>query len=343
MARKANTTRPTLAMIAKECGVSNATVSRVLRGDHAHGFSVRPEVRDRIMQTVAKLNYRPDLTARSLRAQQTHVIAVLGLNHQWKSSSDVNSAAIGAAVDVLHELGYSVCTSFPKPTADGSSEGQLPPWRVDGYLLVGIQTQKSLVEVEASGIPYVGINTRVGAKGYACQVDDALGIKKVLDYLQEMGHQRIAYRNGSADRARPDSHAVQDRHAAFVNEITSRQLPLLDHHESMVMDDKEFLNHTLAAKATAILSYDLTESIRLMQAAYQMSVNIPGDISLVGFNDEYPAALLTPPLTVMGVPARSMGRQAAVMLVDLLQGRKVDERIRVFEEQLITRQSVARV
>ena len=50
-------------MIAKECGVSNATVSRVLRGDHAHGFSVRPEVRDRIMQTVAKLNYRPDLTA----------------------------------------------------------------------------------------------------------------------------------------------------------------------------------------------------------------------------------------------------------------------------------------
>lgn len=330
-------------MIAKVCGVSNATVSRVLRGDHTNGFSVRPQVRERIMQTVAQLNYRPDLTARSLRAQQTHVIAVLGLNHQWKSVSDVNSAAIGAAVDVLHELGYSVCTSFPKPASDGTSAGQLPPWRVDGYLLVGIQTKNSLIEVEASGIPYVGINTRIGQRGYACQVDDDLGIQKVLNYLQEMGHERIAYRNGSADRARPDSHAVQDRHGAFVREIRSRKLVLLEHHESMVMDDTEFLHNTLAQNATAILAYDLTESIRLMQAAFQLKIQIPGDISLVGFNDEYPAALLTPPLTVMGVPARSMGREAAVMLVDLLQGRKVAQKIRNFEEQLITRQSVSRI
>ena len=80
-----------------------------------------------------------------------------------------------------------------------------------------------------------------------------------------------------------------------------------------------------------------------MQAAYQLDIQIPKDISMVGFNDEYPAAMLTPPLTVMGVPARSMGRQAAVMLVDLLQGREVSERIHMFDEQLITRQSVARV
>lgn len=335
--------RPTLAMIAKACGVSNATVSRVLRGDHANGFSVRPEVRDRIMQAVAQMNYRPDMTARSLRAQQTHVIAVLGLNHQWKSVSDVNSAAIGAAVDVLHELGYSVCTSFPKPPQDGSTGGILPPWRVDGYLLVGIQTKDSLMEIEASGIPYVGINTRVGQTGYACQVDDDLGIQKVLDYLQEMGHQRIAYRNGSADRARPDSHAVQDRHAAFVREMRSRNLPLLEHHQTMVMDDRDFLTQTCVQQASVILAYDLTEAIRMMQAAYQMQLQIPRDMSLICFNDEYPAALLTPPLTVMGVPARSMGRQAAVMLVDLLQGRHVAQRIQMFEEQLITRQSVRRV
>jgi DNA-binding LacI/PurR family transcriptional regulator len=327
-------------MIAKACGVSNATVSRVLRGDNANGFSVRPQVRQRIMQTVAELNYRPDMTARSLRAQQTHVIAVLGLNHQWKSVSDVNSAAIGAAVNVLHELGYSVCTSFPKPDQPG---GQLPPWRVDGYLLVGVQTKDSLMEVEASGIPYVGINTRVGQSGYACQVDDDLGIQKVLDYLQEMGHTRIAYRNGSADRARPDSHAILDRHAAFARETKTRRLPLLVGHDSMVLDDNDFLQQALDQQATVVLAYDLTEALRIRQAAFQMDVAIPDQMSLICFNDEYPAALLTPPMTVMGVPARSMGRQAAVMLVDLLQGNTPAQRISIFEEQLITRQSVRRV
>jgi DNA-binding LacI/PurR family transcriptional regulator len=327
-------------MIAKECGVSNATVSRVLRGDHAHGFSVRPEVRDRILKTVQLLNYRPNLTAQSLRAQQTHLVAVLGLTPPVQSSSDVNSAALGAAANVLHELGYSVCTSFPKPNRP---DGQLPTWCVDGYLLVGVQDDQSLSEIEASGIPYVGINTRVGPTGYACQVDDTKGVQIAMDYLQSMGHRRIAYRNGSAERSRPDSHAIMDRHSAFVDEVKTRSLPLLDHHDTMIMPDHEFIAQCVKQQATCILAYDLAEAIRLMQAAYQANVKIPQQLSMICFNDEYPAALLTPPLTVMGVPARSMGRQAAVMLVDLLQGTEVSPRIRIFEEQLITRQSVVRV
>ena len=81
MAKYTQTNRATLATIAKACDVSNATVSRVLRGDNTNGFSVRSEVRERIMQTVVQMNYRPDLAAQSLRSQQTHIVAVLGLNH----------------------------------------------------------------------------------------------------------------------------------------------------------------------------------------------------------------------------------------------------------------------
>lgn len=337
MTKTIKSPRPTLAMIAKVCGVSNATVSRVLSGDNRNGFSVRDEVRQKIMDAVTQMNYRPDLTARSLRAQETHLIAVLGLSHQWRSKSDVNNVGISAAVDVLHDLGYSVCTSFPKPN---QINGQLPPWRVDGYLLVGIQTPESLAEIEASNIPYVGINTRVGKNGYACQVNDALGIEKAVDFLVSNGHQQIAYRNGSADRSRPDSHAIMDRHTAFLQQIKEHQFNLLENHDSMVMSDVDFLKQAVEQKATAILAYDLTEAIRILQAAHQLHIRIPDDLSLICFNDEFPAALLAPPLTVMGVPARSMGRQAAAMLVDLLQGRTPDSRIQMFEEQLITRKSV---
>ena len=282
MAKTVKSPRPTLAMIAKVCGVSNATVSRVLSGDNRNGFSVRDEVRQKIMDAVAQMNYRPDLTARSLRAQETHVIAVLGLNHQWKGKSDVNNAGISAAVDVLHDLGYSVCTSFPKPN---QPNGQLPPWRVDGYLLVGIQTAESLAEIEASNIPYVGINTRVGDKGYACQVDDTLGIEKAVEFLVSKGHQRIAYRNGSADRSRPDSHAIMDRHTAFLQQIKSRRFDRLKNHDSMVMSDVDFLKQALQQNASAILAYDLTEAIRILQAAYQLHIRVPDDLSLICFND----------------------------------------------------------
>ena len=249
----------------------------------------------------------------------------------------MNSTAVGAAVGVLHQMGYSVCTSFPKPDQLG---GQLPPWRVDGYLIVGVQNKRSLKEIEASSIPYVSINTRVGENGYACQVDDALGICKVLDYLQQMGHIRIAYRNGSADRSRPDSHAVEDRHTAFVHQIQARQLPLLGNHDTMVLSDEDFLVQTMEQQATVVVAYDLTEAMRLMQMASQLKIAIPDDLSLICFNDEYPAAILTTPLTVMGVPAQSMGRQAAVMLVDLLQSKKPSQQVQLFEEQLVIRQSV---
>jgi LacI family transcriptional regulator len=66
-------------------------------------------------------------------------------------------------------------------------------------------------------------------------------------------------------------------------------------------------------------------------------------MSLMAFNDGYPAAMMTPPLTVMGVPAWSIGRRAATMLNDLLNGKALEPRVEIFEEELITRQSVQRI
>lgn len=130
----------------------------------------------------------------------------------------------------------------------------------DGYLVVGVQMPESLAEIEASGISYVCINTQVGEKGYACQVNDVLGIRKAMDYLQQMGHRRIAYRNKyariqvqrmqditpegranydlDAECAKIGSETIRNRLADFLEEI---KLPLLCNHDSMIINTKEFL------------------------------------------------------------------------------------------------------
>jgi LacI family transcriptional regulator len=362
MPRTSDPSRPTLASVAHACGVSSATVSRVLRGDTTHRFSASPEVRDRIMQMAEQMNYRPNITAQSLRIQQTHVIAVLGLNHQWSRTSDVSGTAVSAAVDVLHDRGYSVCTCFPKPNP---STGYLPPWRVDGYLLVGVQKTAQLDAVQKSGIPYVGINTRVGEAGYACQVNDEQGMQDAIDYLCKMGHTHIAYRNKYAgmhiqkiqslpsneqamfdlktECANSGSDAIKKRHSVFTAHIHKHQLPLLSNHDSQIMHAVEFLRQAVSEKATAIVTYSLVEAIDLYQAAYEMNIKIPDDMSILSFNNEYPSEVMAPPLTVMGLPTREMGRRAATMLVDLLEERPPRERICMFSEELVTRQSVRHI
>ena len=124
---------PTIKEIAANCGVSQATVSRVLNGNYKHGFTVRPEVHQRIIDMANSLGYRPNLAAKNLVRQKTSVIAILGCDVALGWPGNIYQAIVDSCVRELHSGEYDVCMSIPNLAKDRC---ELPPWKVDGAIVL---------------------------------------------------------------------------------------------------------------------------------------------------------------------------------------------------------------
>ncbi len=330
--------------VAREANVNTSTVSRVL-SNRTEGFSVKPEVRQRIMAAAKKLAYRPNPVLRSLRAERTNMVALLGVT-PGNPNPGINELAVRGLVTHLNNAGYDVCTSFFSKT---HQPFELPPWRVDAAVLVGAFDPSHLRHVEEHGQLYVSINGEVGLNGSSIQVDDAQGTRLVIDHLVDLGHQRIAYVNSSRlpEHNRPVTHrSIAIRENAYIEALRERGLEPLPGHDERNLPDEQRLAQAIERGATAILAYDHVQAIRLMRIAHARGWRIPDDFSLAAFNNVFPVDELTPPLTTVHLPADAMGEAAAQMLLrQLEEGAQVapaHEHLNL-QEDLVVRASTAPV
>jgi DNA-binding LacI/PurR family transcriptional regulator len=109
---------PTVKEIASRCGVSEATVSRVLNGNYKYGFSVREEVRQRITSVADILGYRPNLAAKNLVQRKTQMVAILGCDIVLGWPGNIYQTIINASVQTLHIHGYDACITVPNLEQD---------------------------------------------------------------------------------------------------------------------------------------------------------------------------------------------------------------------------------
>jgi LacI family transcriptional regulator len=306
---------PTIKEVAALCGVSQATVSRVLNGNFKHGFSVRKEVHQRIVETANALGYRPNIAAKNLVRRQTKVIAILGCNIALGFPGNIYQAITEACVRELHESGYDVCMSIPNLEVNRC---ELPPWKVDGVIVLQGCSPETIEEIERAGMPYVVIN---GVGGPSCSSvipDDVEGTKMAIRHLIELGHTRIAYAGATNEHYKHRS--IEDRHNTYISELKAHGLEPIKNHDEIYNSASAFLlSSVIKHHATAILAYDHIEAMGILHGANMLEIQIPRQVSLICFNDEYLCRMVAPPLTTIAVPSRQMGRLAANILLKHLQ------------------------
>lgn len=329
--------RPTITDVAKLCGVTPATVSRVLNGKKK--FSASEAVRQKILDTARKLGYVPDLAARNLNRRDTRIIGLFA-SPQTHVAEGINESLLEGIAEVLHAGGYDVFFELGSTRGD---QRALPFWRFDGAILIQSPRIETVTELDRRRVPYVCVNERVGNPAAHVLADDAMGMRHALEHLAQLGHQRIAYANA---RATYFSHySVTERYETLLEGVRNRGMDLTKGHDVPFSSGAGFLNDTVVqGHATAVITYDHHIAVTLVGAADALGLKIPRDFSLICFNDVFPVALLPPPLTAVAVSGREMGRIGADLLLNSLLSPPAPDHsakeIRV-PEDLIVRASTA--
>lgn len=310
MAKK-RTSIPTVREIASHCGVSNATVSRVLNGNYSNGFSVREEVRQLITQMAEELGYRPNLAAKNLVKRQTKIISIIGYNTVFGWPSNIYQLTTEEAVRMLQDHQYDVCSTAPNLLRDDT---ELPPWRVDGIIVIQECSPRTIEEMEKIRLPYVVINGSCGALGSSVIPDDPEATREAIRYLYELGHRRIAYAGPTPQHRKHFS--IEERHRTYLEELRHRRMDCISGHDKVFEDGIAFLKRAvLEEKATAILAYDHVVALKILHDAPTLNIAVPEHVSLMCFNDEYLCDIVKPALTTIGAPSREMGKLAAQLLL----------------------------
>lgn len=307
-------TRPTIIDVAKQAGVSKSTVSRVLQGD---GVLVSPEAKDRVWQAVKALGYERNAVARSLRTDRTFMMMFVTpdiTNPFWPE------VARGVQ-DTVEPLGYSVvlANSDWDPAREAKFLRTVRLNRFDALIIN--PTAVSNDELAAQRIPTVILGLIAGYPDVDVVGSDSFGgTLQALNYLFELGHRRIGFIWG---QNRPGQ--AETRLNAYLAFLQQHGLA----HDERLMLETTFdapSGHKAARRLleaphrpTAIFAANDVLAIAALQAAREAGLDVPRELSIIGMDDIYPAAMTTPPLTTMAKAKYQIGQRAAQFVLDRLE------------------------
>ncbi|MCL3861195.1 LacI family DNA-binding transcriptional regulator [Actinotalea sp. K2] len=301
--------------VARLAGVSHQTVSRVINGLP----NVRPATRERVEHAIAQLRYSPSPAARSLVSRRTRTLGLIA-----PAVSDYGPTRIGMHFSMAaRAVRYSVDTVTTVDDDPGgvraAIEGLLRQ-RVDGIALIvmDIGVLEMVRELDLA-IPVVAAASSARRSPLLVQIDQYRGARAAVRHLAELGHTRIAHIAGPARAA-----DAVERVRGWRDELAERGLPVVDlaygdwTAEAGYRLGKEM---DLEPGMAVFASSDLM-ALGVMSALRERSLNVPGDISLVGFDDIPEAAFLYPPLTTVRQNFSALGElMVQKLLVTLEEGQ----------------------
>jgi LacI family fructose operon transcriptional repressor len=320
--------------VAKAAGVSTATVSRVL----ANNAPIRPETRERVMQAVAALDYRPNLIARSLRAQKSTKIGLV--------VSDIRNpffTAIGRAVeDTAYEQGYSVlmCNTDENPEKETMYLNILHDENVAGVIFSPTQKFSAAAKNFHSSMPFVIIDRMVNTdKADMVLLDNVSAAYELTIHLIENGYRSIAGLFGNA------STTGKDRQLGFQNALEKHGLHSAAVHfiEPRIKHGYE-MTRSLLAQAEhpdAIFTSNSLLTAGAFQAIRDCGLAVPGEVALVGFDETTWGALVDPPITVIAQPTEEIGRTATELLFQRINESERTTKTVILKGKLLVRGSSA--
>ncbi|MGH8048016.1 MAG: LacI family DNA-binding transcriptional regulator [Chthoniobacterales bacterium] len=333
----------TMEDIARECGVSKMTVSRVLSGRQV----VSAKTREKVLEVAKKLNYEFNTLAANFALKRSGFVGVatpfVGL-----LGTEYFAAVFRGFQKVLHKAGWD-CALFDTLSDafnDGVKLARLyRQKKVDGLLIVAPHMHDRFLESLANlGVPVVAVGEQIASRQVSSvSCDDDQGMTEVCEHLYELGHRDIAFVGGPQDLA-----TARDRQAAY--KAFCRQMGLdtplnfLQPGEYTIQSGKTAARILLESerRPTAIIGVNDFTAFGVIECAREMGLRVPEDLSVTGFDDMPSAAERHPALTTVHQPAVEMGEAGAEILVRMMTTGQLSSAKISLKVSLVARQSTAR-
>ena len=328
----------TLQAIADELGISRTTVSNA----YNRPDQLTSQLREQIMATAQRLGYSgPDAAARTLRTGRRNAVGLLFTEELRFVFDDPDTTAFLRGVAETTANASTGLLLLPVPSAMDPAASAVPSAMVDGMLVYSVPSEHPVLDlVFSTNIPVVVADEpdRDGLAGFV-GIDDRAGAEAAANYLVEVGHRRIGIvmgrlgvtaRSGPVNPARRTAATVRiakERlggylHALQAAGIDPASVPIWEtpgnNPDGGRRATVELLQHH--PDVTALLCFADRLAIGAIQAAHSLNLNVPGNISVVGFDDIPRATTWEPQLTTVRQPLVDKGRIAARLLLDAVDG-----------------------
>ncbi|HEX3920923.1 MAG TPA: LacI family DNA-binding transcriptional regulator [Streptosporangiaceae bacterium] len=331
------TTRPAarrLAEVASKVGVSEATVSRVLNGK----AGVSDATREAVLTALDVLGYERPTQLRGERARMIGLVLPEMQNPIFPALAEV----IGGG---LAQRGFTpvLCTR----TAGGLSEADYVTMLLDQHASGLVFPGGACAEADAPhehyrllrsrGIPVVLLNAAVEHLGFPCvSTDDATATEQAFRHLASLGHQRIGLVVG------PEDHIPSRRKLAAFTDLARHSgidAAPIEHALFSLEGGQAAATRVLRHGVTGIICGSDVLALGAIRAVRRAGLSVPGDVSIVGYDDSAFMNCTDPPLTTVRQPIDSMGKAAVALLVDQMENAAVYPEELLFEPDLVVRGS----
>ena len=317
-----------LRMLAEHLELSQTTVSLVLNNSPS-AKSIPQETRNRVVEAAERLNYRPNYFARSLRQSRSMSVGVLAPDLSEGYFTRVMSGVVQELTDA-HYFYFTACHDWKRDLIEKYPR-MLVERAVDGFLL--LNTPSDNIDVP---VPVVAISAHSASENVINIVlDHHLAVLQALTHLYALGHRRIAFMRGP--RAIPDSEYRWEAIQQVAQEINLKLDPALTIRIDSVGWSMKDGYHPMAPEIgykpmqallertrdfTAIFCFNDIAAIGAIRALSDAGLTVPGDVSVVGFDDILSAAYATPSLTTVRQPLTEMGKRGAEILLERIANRE---------------------
>lgn len=326
----------TLVEIAQKAGVSVSTVSRALSNSD---YPLKEETRQRILGLAEEMGYKPNLVARSLQSNRSHVVGVIVDRMQ----SPFAAATVQGIQDGLRNEGYSISIAYSNRDQELAEEAinSFYSRQVDGIIILNSWLHHFNDRILAlQNRPFIFVNRLFSNCLCNCVgPGDYIGAQIATQHLIDLGHQRIGYINGLEDWIE-----AQNRLAGYQDTLEKHGWPV---DQALIIQGdwgvdsgyqatRELLS--LDERPTAIFAANDIMALGAIYAIQAAGLQIPNDIALVGYDDRDFSAWIRPALTTIRMPSYEMGQAAARLLLKQFSGEELEDATQI-PGKLVVRES----
>jgi DNA-binding LacI/PurR family transcriptional regulator len=332
----------TLKQVATHAGVSYQTVSKVLNGQ----AQVSHETRQRIMDAVRDLGYRPNQIARNMRAKRSHMIGYSWVPTSPNQVNHILDQFLSSMALEAEAAGYHL---LPFPFREGQAQVDdyrelINTGRVDGFVISSVNYNDPRVTflLERS-FPFVAFGRSDSELDFPyVDIDGVHGLCQAVEYLISREHCRIAA------IAWPEASRVgNERLRGYFEAMQAGGLGIraewIERGEGTFEFGREAASRLLGLPAserpTAIVALNDTQAIGALHAARECGLEVGRDVAIIGFDDAPMSQYLFPPLTTVRQPIHEAGRECVEILVALMKGNQPLKRNVLLQPELILRDS----
>lgn len=332
----------TIKEVAARAGVSYQTVSKVLNGQ----AQVSKETKQRIMDAVRELGYRPNQIARNMRAKRSHMIGYSWIPTAPNQVNHILDQFLSSMVLEAEAAGYHL---LPFPFREGQAQVDgyrelINTGRVDGFVISSVNyNDPRITFLLEQNFPFVAFGRSNAELDFPyVDIDGVAGLCQAVEYLISREHCRIAA------IAWPDASRVgNERLRGYLDAMRAGGLEIrsewIERGEGTFAFGREAASRLLrlspSERPTAIVALNDTQAIGALHAARELGLEVGRDISIIGFDDAPMSQYLFPPMTTVRQPIREAGRTCVEILLALMKGNQPLKRNVLLQPELILRDS----